>query len=369
MAFFSSIPLTLLAYMSRKYAKILFLTLLVLISFISFIEIIELLRRAGQKAPELSSMYVVFLGIINIPTLVDKILPFAVLFGSMICFYLWGRSHEFLVGRTTGQNIWQALLPVIATVFAFGLFHITVFNPIAATTAKQYEYLMGEIFGNDRRSELSVSTNGIWMRDLEDGNNFIINGATLMVEKSLIRSPLIYKIKKDGLLDWRIKADEMRLVNGSWIISNAIRIQNDGQRVFLGDVMFPTALKLSDLAESKLPPKTVSIYNFPNFIAVQKRAGLPVNQHLVFFHQLLSTPFKLIGLAMLAASFTLLHFSRQTKIRLIVLGLGSGFVVYFLSDIVYLLGNTAKLPYVLAGWAPALLICLFSGFLLARVDE
>ena len=80
--------------------------------------------------------------------------------------------------------------------------------------------------------------------------------------------------------------------------------------------MFPTTLKLSDLAESKLPPKTVSIYNFPNFIAVQKRAGLPVNQHLVFFHQLLSTPFKLIGLAMLAASFTLLHFSRQTKIRL-----------------------------------------------------
>ena len=72
--------------MSRKYAKIVLLTLLVLISFITFIEIIELLRRAGQKAPDLSSMYVVFLGIINIPTLVDKILPFAVLFGSMICF-------------------------------------------------------------------------------------------------------------------------------------------------------------------------------------------------------------------------------------------------------------------------------------------
>ena len=369
MAFFSSIPFTLLAYMSRKYAKILFLTLLVLISFITFIEIIELLRRAGQKGTELSTLYVMFLGITNIPTLVDEILPFAVLFGSMICFYLWGRSHEFLVGRASGQNIWQALLPVIATVFAFGLFHITVFNPIAATTAKQYEYLMGEIFGNNKQSELSVSTNGIWMRDVEDGNNLIINGATLKVEESIIRSPLIYQIQKDGLMDWRIKADEMKLANGSWIISNAIRIQNDGQRVFLGDVMLPTALKPSDLAERKLPPKTVNIYKLPSFIAVQKRAGLPVNQHLVFFHQLLSTPLKLIGLAMLAASFTLLHFSRQTKTRLIVLGLGSGFGVYFFSDIVYLLGNTAKLPYVLAGWSPALLICLFSGFLLARVDE
>ena len=232
MTFFSSIPLTLFAYMSRKYAKILLLTLLVLISFITFIEIIELLRRAGQKAPDMSSVYVVFLGIMNIPTLVDKILPFAVLFGSMICFYLWVHSHEFLVGRITGQNIWQALLPVIATVFAFGLFHIAVFNPIAATTSKQYEYLMGEIFGSKKQSELSVSKNGIWMRDIEDGNNFIINGATLNVEMSSIHSPLVYQIKKDGQLAWRIKADEMRLVNSSWIISNATRIQNDGQRVF-----------------------------------------------------------------------------------------------------------------------------------------
>ena len=369
MVFFSRIPLTLFVYMSMKYAKILLLTLLVLISFITFIEIIELLRRAGQKAPDLSSIYIVFLGITNIPTLLDAILPFAVLFGSMICFYLWGRSHEFLVGRTTGQNIWQALLPVMATVFTFGLVHITIINPIAATTAKQYEYLMEEIFGSNSQSELSVSTNGIWMRDVDGGNNFIINGETLQVEESSIRSPLIYQIKGDGHLAWRIKADEMKLVNKSWIISNATRIQNDGHRVFLGDVMLPTALKASDLAESTLPPKTVSIYKLPSFIAVQKRAGLPVNQHLVFFHQLLSTPLKLIGLALLAASFTLLHFSRQTKTRLIVLGLGSGFAVYFLSDIVYLLGNTAKLPYVLAGWAPALLICLFSGFLLARVDE
>ena len=57
---------------------------------------------------------------------------------------------------------------------------------------------MGEIFGNNRQSELSVSTNGIWMRDVEAGNNFIINGATLKVEESLIRSPLIYQIQKDG---------------------------------------------------------------------------------------------------------------------------------------------------------------------------
>ena len=60
---------------------------------------------------------------------------------------MWGRTHEFLVARTTGQNIWQALMPVIATVFIFGLFHITIINPIAAASAKQYDYLLESIFG------------------------------------------------------------------------------------------------------------------------------------------------------------------------------------------------------------------------------
>ena len=369
MTFVSSLPLTLLGYLSRKYAKIVLITFAALISFVTFIEIIELLRRTSQKAPDLSSMYIIFLGLMNVPTLMDEILPFAVLFGSMICFYMWGRTHEFMIARTTGQNIWQALLPVILTVFFIGVFHITIINPIAAASAKQYDFMVESIFGRTQQSELSISTNGIWMRDSEAGNNFIINGKTLQVEQSLITAPLIYQLEKNGQLSWRIQADQMKLLNNSWIISNATRIQNDGQRFFLGDVMLPTALKAADLAESTLPPKTVSIYRLPGFIAVQKRAGLPINQHLVFFHQLLSTPLKLVGLALLAASFTLLHFSRQTKTRLIILGLGSGFAVYFLSDLVYLLGNTAKLPYMLAGWAPALLICLFSGFLLARVDE
>ncbi|HCD63630.1 MAG TPA: hypothetical protein DEQ51_03780, partial [Alphaproteobacteria bacterium] len=249
MSFFYSIPLTLFSYMSRKYAKIVLLTFAVLISFITFIEIIELLRRAGQKAPDLSSLYIVFLGIINVPTLMDEILPFAVLFGSMICFYMWGRTHEFLVARTTGQNIWQALMPVIVTVFIFGLFHITIINPIAAASAKQYDYLLESIFGRKDQSELSISTNGIWMRDVEAGNNFIINGKTLQVDKAVITAPLIYQLEPNGQLSWRLQADEMKLTNKSWIISNATRIQNDGQRFFLGDVMLPTALQASDLAE------------------------------------------------------------------------------------------------------------------------
>ena len=107
----------------------------------------------------------------------------------------------------------------------------------------------------------------------------------------------------------------MKLTDNGWIIVDAVKVSNDGQSTILGDVIMPTILRPSDLAESTLPPKTVSIYKLPNFIDVQQRAGLPVNPHLVFLHQLLSTPLKLVGLALLAPALPspLFHGKQRNK--------------------------------------------------------
>ncbi len=189
------------------------------------------------------------------------------------------------------------------------------------------------------------------------------------MEKSVIHNPIIYQLADNGQLMWRIQAQNMKLTENGWIITQATKISNEGTLTNLGDLILPSVLRPSDLSESALPPKTVSIYKLPGFIDVQKRAGLPVSPHLVLLHELLSTPLKLVGLALLAASFTLTVYSRQTKVRLILVGVGAGFGIYFLSNFVYLLGNSGKLPHLLAGWGPAVMICLLSGFLLARADE
>jgi lipopolysaccharide export system permease protein len=363
------LPMTLFSYLSRRYLQIVLIATLGLVTFISFIEIIEILRRAGNKAPDLSALYVILVSLLNIPSIFDQALPFGVLFGSITCFHLWSRSHEFLVARVMGQNIWQALMPVMITVFLLGCVHVAIINPVASASAKQYNFVMKSIFGQADASELSVLTNGVWVRDSDASYNVIINGGSLEVKNSLIIDPIIYHLNQEGQLLWRTQAASMKLTKNGWIIVDAVKISNAGESSILGDVIMPTVLRPSDLSESTLPPKTVSIYRLPNFIEVQQRAGLPVNPHLVFFHQLLSTPLKLLGLALLAASFTLTSFSRQTKVRLILVGVASGFGIYFLSNFVYLLGSSAKLPHLLAGWGPAVMVCLLSGFLLARADE
>ena len=43
--------------------------------------------------------------------------------------------------------------------------------------------------------------------------------------------------------------------------------------------------------------------------------------------------------------------------------------VYFFTDLVFLLGANARLPVMIAGWGPAVAICLTAGFLLARSED
>jgi lipopolysaccharide export system permease protein len=361
---------TLFGYFGRKYTQWVLLTLGILVSFITLIEVLELMRRVSHKTVEISSFHLVMVSLLNIPTMLDELLPFAVLFGSLSCFFIWNRSHEFMVTRSVGQNVWQAITPVIFSVGAIGLCHIMIINPIAATTAKQHNYYMQNIFtSSDQQSGLSVSTSGIWLRDTSNAYNLIINGQQLLLKEALISQPLLYQLEQNGKLSWRIQADTMHLTEGGWIIKNALRTENNGRQSALGDVIIPTAMQPSDLLESTQAPQTVNVYRLPGFISVLERTGLPAGEHKVFFHQLLSTPLKLIGLALLAASVTLVRFSRQTKLKLILFALGAGFGFYFLTDLIYLLGTTSRLPYHIAGWGPALLVCSISGFLLARADE
>ena len=361
---------TLFVYLGRKYTIWVLFTLSILVSFITLVEILELFRRVSHKSDEISSLHIMLISFLNIPTNIEELLPFAVLFGSFACFFFWTRSHEFMVTRSVGQNIWQALTPVIFCVGAIGLCHIFIINPIAATTAKQHDYYMQNIFGaSNSGGGLSVSTSGIWLRDSSSDYNLIINGQQLDLKQALIVDPILYQLAQNGKLSWRIQADTMQLTKGGWIISKAMRTENSGRQSSLGDILISTKMQPKDLLESTQAPKTVNVYRLPNFISVLERTGLPAGAHRVFFHQLLSTPLKLIGLALLAASVTLGRFSRQTKLKLILFALGAGFGFYFLTDLIYLLGSTARLPYHIAGWGPALFVCAVSGFLLARADE
>ena len=362
-------PITLFFYFAFNFLKHVLFCVLGLLAFVSLLDVVELMRRVGATGVDVGTSFIILTSFSNLPNLLEQMLPFGVFGGSIICFYFWSRNHEFVTARTFGQNIWQASAPVFAASILIGLFQIMVMSPVTSTLSKHYEDQMDQLFANRAQSNLSVSSNGVWLRDRIDNRTVIIHGQKLDADIARIENAVLYVIADNGVLLSRIKTNDMQLVDNQWRMSQTTRFANDGTSEILGDIGMNSILDKRSLSLTIRPPHTINVYGLPNFISVLKDAGLGTETYQVYFHQLLSTPLKLLGLVMLAASITLTQFSRQHRLRLVIWALASSFGFYFASDLIFVLGNSSRLPYYVAGWAPALLILSIGAVLLARVEE
>ena len=86
-----------------------------------------------------------------------------------------------------------------------GLVLVTIINPIGSVTSRHYENAMNSVFGSQEQ-RLSVSADGIWLRDDHSAGKFIIHGDMLDVEASNIINPIVYAFDAENNLTIRITA-------------------------------------------------------------------------------------------------------------------------------------------------------------------
>ncbi len=138
------LSLTLSVYLGRQFLTSLGVALLGLGTLVFLFDMIEQLRRASGE--NIGFGVVVGMSLLQLPTLLQKILPFAALFGGMFAFARLTRTHELVVARAAGVSVWQFMMPAFLITFALGAFVVTVFNPLAALLANRHELLEARHF-------------------------------------------------------------------------------------------------------------------------------------------------------------------------------------------------------------------------------
>ena len=355
-------------YFGARYLTWVAIAVAALTSIVSLIQTIELMRRVSTHQDETSDVSVITMAFLNIPSVIELILPFGLLAGSMMCFDAWNRSNEFVVTRGFGRSIWSVLSPAICAAALVGVIFVSIVNPIGSVTSTQYESKMNSIFGEGPQ-RLSVSADGLWLRDDHADGRFIIHGDTLDVETANIMNPIIYAFSADGDLGERTKASMMRLTEAGWMLDDAVQWDTEGNRREIGTILLPTGLAALDLEQSSAPPNSIAIFSLPAFINLLESAGLPTVDHRLYLHKLLSLPFLMVGLAMLGARFTLTNMTRGRRVHLFTRGAVISVTVFLFGQLMYVLGISMRLPPILAAWAPAAMVILAGAILLARLDE
>jgi lipopolysaccharide export system permease protein len=126
------------------------------------------------------------------------------------------------------------------------------------------------------------------------------------------------------------------------------------------EATLPTQLTRDRLNENFAPPETIGFWQIPAYVEVLEVAGLPTERLKLQFHRLLAMPLLFAAMVVIAATFALRPPRRGGVTFVIAVGVAVGFVLYFLSNFVFALGLSGKLPLILAAWTPTT-VCLMLG--------
>ena len=122
---------TLSVYLGRQFLFWLGVSVLVC-AFVGFLGDMGETSRVASRGDEAGILTVIGLSLLRFPNLVQELLPFAFLFGSIGYFTRLSNTHELIVARASGLSVWQFLAPGIAITMSIGILMVAFWHPMAA---------------------------------------------------------------------------------------------------------------------------------------------------------------------------------------------------------------------------------------------
>src|SRR3546814_19068447 len=98
-------------------------------------------------------------------------------------------------------------------------------------------------------------------------------------------------------------------------------------------------------------------------------AGCSATPHLLQFNRLLAVPMLFAAMVLLAATFSLRPQRRGRVGAMILTGMLTGFLLYFLYNFVFAIGLSGTIPVVLAAWTTAGVSLLLGVAMLVHLED
>jgi lipopolysaccharide export system permease protein len=335
---------------------------------IFFVDFIEMLRRAGNYNQNVSGLLLAWITLLRLPSFSELILPFAVLIGTVGIFLMLSRSSELVVVRAAGVSVWQFMLPALVVALLIGIFAITLYNPLAAKARAEAEWIYAKAF--DRGDTVLKTTGtGAWLREDGADGPSVIHAVRSSNQGLGLSGVTVFQYAPDQSPTERIEARTAHLKDGRWELEDAWVSAVGSEPAQYDHYLVSTYLTPTQVRDSLGTEYSISFWDLPTFIEIAERAGLPATQYRVQYQLLLSRPFLLMTMVLIAASCSLRGF-RFGNVQLNALGgVAAGFAFFILAEVSRNFAMSGLTSAVAAAWVPVIIAASLALTLLLHKED
>ena len=340
-----------------------FASIFVLLVLVDYIEMV----RKTSGLVDVSAITVAETSLFRVPQLLEKMMPFCILIGAMTCYLALSRRLELVVARAAGVSAWQFIAPALASAILLGILATTAYNPMSANLREISKQMEAELFGSAPGGGVQDAS-GFWINQVNSDGQVIINAARSEQQGVRLTGLTLFRFDNDFRFKERIEAREATLEEGRWAFKGARHFFLDAPPVDQDTFYLPTSLTPAQVRNSFSTPETVSFWQLPSYIRSSESSGFATAGYRLQYHKLIAQPFLLAAMVMVAASVSLRFFRFGGVQKMVLSGVGAGFLLYVLSKVTEDLSKAELMHPIAAAWLPVFVGGL-TGFLALLYQE
>jgi lipopolysaccharide export system permease protein len=272
-----------------------------------------------------------------------------------------------VVARAAGVSAWQFIAPALGSAIVLGVLATVAYNPMSANLRELSKRMEAELFGNAPGGGVQDAS-GFWLNQVNNEGQWIINAARSEQQGGRLTGLTVFRFDTALQFKERIEAREATLEEGRWVFKGVRRFFLDSPPVEQDNLYVATTLTQAQVRNSFSTPETVSFWQLPNYIRSSESSGFATAGYRLQYHKLIAQPFLLAAMVMLAASVSLRFFRMGGVQKMVLSGVGAGFLLYVLSKVTEDLSKAELMHPIAAAWLP---VCVggLTGFLALLYQE
>ena len=352
-------------YIFLEFMKNILRVGVVFIAFAIFLDLFE--EISFFKKYDVKIFFPIKMSLLKVPSMLYEIFPFIFLISSILLFLFLLQSEELNLIKLTGLSNFRIIIYPAFISLMFGMFIVFGLTIVTSKLTRTYLNIKND-YTKENNYLAALTENGIWIKDIVDQKNIIVN-ADKLDEEFLVKVS-IFEFERDFDYLSRLEVEKVNISSEYWKLYNVTKFYQNSNRVeHYDELIFKSNFDLIKLKNIFSELNSISFWELNKLKQNYEDLGISTLELRSAFHKGLAYPLYLMCMTIIAGIFVIGLDSKKSFLFYIFLSIVLSVIIYYLNYFSKALGETNKLDIIASIWSPIILLTIFCSIGLIRINE
>ena len=335
----------------------------IMISLVFILNILKEIEFFSDK--EVNSLYPIYLSIMNSPSIIFEMFPFIFLIATQFFFLKLFNNDEINIFKYSGlKNI--KIINILSLIsFFIGILTITIFYSLSSNLQHYYLQVKNQ-FSKDKLYLAVINKNGLWIKDIVDGQTNIINSSK--IDNNFLSDTFISSFDEEFNLIKSIKSNKIDIKDNEWLIYDAV-IFKDNRSQKNDIIKFRSNFNQKRIESLFSNLSSLSLLKLIDLRQNYKSLNYSTIDVDMQIYKVATYPLFLVIMTILSSIIMLNTKKSNSKVIKIIIGLFFSVVIYYINNFFNVMGSTEKLPLLVSIWTPIIFLTVINLIMLLNINE